>query len=84
MNPLNWYYKANSKQCGPVGRDEIIRLLATGELTADSTAWTKGMENWQPIWKISDFAAAALAGPDRPRPRCVTVLGIVTNQSIIY
>ena len=77
MNEQNWFYIKNEQQCGPVSRDEIIRLLAQGELTQDTSVWAEGTENWQPISQTPDFAALRPAGLPVQRPTSVTVLGIL-------
>ena len=77
MDEHNWFYRKNEQQFGPVSRDEILRLLAQHELTADSYVWAEGMGNWQHIESIADLAAFIPAGQNKSRPRSVTVLGIL-------
>ncbi|MEN8126333.1 MAG: GYF domain-containing protein [Planctomycetota bacterium] len=77
MDPQNWYYRLNEQQIGPVDQDEIIRLLIQQILTIDSYAWTEGMENWQQIGHLPQFAAFTSFGKAQQRPTSVTVLGIL-------
>ena len=41
-----WYYAANRQKMGPVAREELHRLAASGELTATDLVWTEGMPEW--------------------------------------
>lgn len=77
MEQQNWFYLLNNQQVGPVSRDEITRLIAEQILTPDSYVWAEGMEDWQLIGQIPEFAAIIPAGYKPPRPQSVTVLGIL-------
>ena len=73
MDQQYWYYRLNEQQVGPVKKDDIHALLIQQILTADSYVWAEGMENWQPIGQIPDFATWTAGQPPK-RPTSVTVL----------
>lgn len=79
MESQNWFYQQNNQQFGPVGRDQIAHLLSQGLLTPFSYVWTEGMDQWQPVGQLPEFAAVAAVAAGEPsppqRPTAVTVLG---------
>jgi len=77
MNQQKWFYRLSDQQVGPVASDQIIHLITQRILTAESYVWAEGMENWQPIGHVPEFAPLIAAGQPRPRPQSVTVLGIL-------
>lgn len=56
----NWYYSNDGQQRGPVSRQQIGEMLASGTLEPGSLVWTEGMTEWQ--------AASAVPGlvPAKP------------------
>ncbi|MFO7974245.1 MAG: GYF domain-containing protein [Candidatus Hydrogenedentota bacterium] len=42
----NWYYVIGEDQHGPVGEEDIQRMIASGELQADDLVWQTGMADW--------------------------------------
>lgn len=50
-----WFYSENGKQLGPVDQDNLIELIQSGKLTAETFIWTDGMPEWGSISK-SPFA----------------------------
>lgn len=42
-----WYYSEDGQQRGPVGREQIGEMLASGKLDAGSLVWTESMPEWQ-------------------------------------
>lgn len=53
-----WYYRRGEKTLGPVSRDELLRLVAVGQLAKDAPVIGDGMRDWVAIGAI-----------DKPRPR---------------
>lgn len=43
-----WYYMDGDKKCGPVDADQLISLLASGQLAPDTKVWTKRLGQWSP------------------------------------
>ncbi len=43
---LNWYYLVDEEQHGPVGEEDIQRMIASGELRPDDLLWQAGMSDW--------------------------------------
>ncbi len=44
---MEWYYVKDGEQQGPVSREELDRLVASGEIPGDTLVWHEGMENWE-------------------------------------
>ena len=42
----NWYYLVDEEQHGPVGEEDIQRMMASGELRPDDLLWQAGMSDW--------------------------------------
>ena len=55
-----WYYALNGQPQGPVGADELERLVNAGTLTPYSLVWREGMANWLP------YRQAVQGAPDAP------------------
>lgn len=41
-----WYYAINKQPTGPVSPDDIKRLVAQGELNANTPVWKEGLQKW--------------------------------------
>ena len=41
-----WHYAVGSERKGPVPRTTIAKLLASGEISAETYVWQPGMDNW--------------------------------------
>lgn len=63
---MNWYYAKDGRRQGPVELLEFERLVATGEVRADTLVWREGMVNWQRY----DQARAAPLVSAAPGDRC--------------
>jgi hypothetical protein len=62
MVEAKWFYtRAGQQQEGPVSAESIRQMLLTGYVQAYDTAWCDGMESWQPLHAIADFAEMAYA-----------------------
>lgn len=70
----NWFYAEGRERKGPVARDEVVALLVSGRLGADSLVWTDGMADWEPArnhFKIAADMPGDGSGPpafDAPAP----------------
>jgi len=48
----NWYYLIGDDQHGPVGEEDIQRMLASGELRPADMLWQAGMPDWLEVSKV--------------------------------
>lgn len=53
-----WYYARDGQQLGPVSREELQRLIATGRAHSAEYVWTDGMADWQPANRVPGLVAA--------------------------
>ena len=63
-----WYFAEGEQRQGPVSEPELLEMIQTGKLSADSLVWQQGMENWQPVREIPAFQAV-LPTPLRALPK---------------
>lgn len=47
-----YYVMVRENRLGPFDHQQLVRLLTSGQITADTLVWTEGMEQWQPIRQI--------------------------------
>jgi hypothetical protein len=47
-----WYYAKNGEQKGPVDKDELQRLIASGAVKTNDYVWTEGMAEWQTAGRV--------------------------------
>lgn len=57
MSEQTWYYVRGAQRFGPVSKEEITRLLVSGELTLDDLVWSEGMKNWAPAREVPELRA---------------------------
>ncbi|MBN2182990.1 MAG: DUF4339 domain-containing protein [Sedimentisphaerales bacterium] len=66
-----WYYFTNDQQFGPVGEEEIIRLIQNGTIGSDTYLWTEGFNDWMPADQtkfsneLANAPATAMVYPSR-------------------
>lgn len=53
-----WYYAKDGQQCGPLPREELQRMLATGRVHASDYVWTDGMPDWQAAGEVPGLLVA--------------------------
>jgi uncharacterized membrane protein YhaH (DUF805 family) len=63
-----YYLDGSRNQQGPVGPDEIARLIRGGTIRRDTMVWSGGMPEWSPAGQVSDFASLFGQGAPPPRP----------------
>src|SRR5687767_5729546 len=56
---MEWYYAENNEQRGPVGEAEFNALVRSGRITATTSVWRNGWENWRPLGEAGVQAARA-------------------------
>lgn len=59
----DWYYTQGGQQKGPVTREAIGQLAATGQLRPEDLVWTQGMAAWQPAGQIAGLFPGIAAIP---------------------
>lgn len=47
-----YYVMVRENRLGPFDHQQLVRLLTSGQVTADTLVWTEGMEQWQPIRQV--------------------------------
>ena len=63
-----WHYAVGSERKGPVPRTTIAKLLASGEISAETYVWQPGMDNWVHLADAPPLKAlvAGLEGDGNP------------------
>lgn len=59
----NWYYVKGREKQGPVSREEIEGLIATGAIGEDTLLYTSGMSGWKPMRELRMFNRTQTASP---------------------
>lgn len=62
----DWYYGQGGQQKGPVSREALGQLAASGQLGPRDLVWTAGMPAWQPAGSVPGLIAAGAAPPPIP------------------
>lgn len=68
---MSIHVSRNGAQYGPYELQDVNRMLASGELLAQDSAWQEGMAAWAPLHTLPGVQApapAAVAAPQRPGP----------------
>ncbi len=71
LGKKHWFVAIKRKRVGPLTAQDVREKLASGEATARSYAWRRGMKSWQRITNISEFSEI-VAGSDRAGPSSST------------
>lgn len=58
-----WHYVCQEEQRGPVGEEELRRMIESGTLPADTRVWSEGMADWHPASALPQFSASPYAAP---------------------
>ncbi len=78
---MQWYYSKSGAQLGPIGQDELIAKIASGEIQQSDMVWREGMSDWMPVSKVAELAQAA--GQLRTTQPSVPVGGDVMNSPYV-
>jgi hypothetical protein len=62
-----WYYADANERRGPVSKQRLVELLATGRLAASELVWMQGMPQWAPAQSVAELATAK---PEDSRKWC--------------
>lgn len=58
-----WFYNNGGVQAGPISKEEILSLLETRKIGADTLVWTEGMADWKRASDLSEFQPSPYAPP---------------------
>jgi uncharacterized membrane protein YhaH (DUF805 family) len=68
-----WHYADGDKAVGPVGLDELRRVLATHPRARDLLVWHSGLQNWRPAGEMPELAPYLAAPPPTLGPGPSTI-----------
>lgn len=84
---MNYYLYLNGEQAGPYTEEEIIQMVASGQVSATDFAWREGMEQWLPIEAVMTLTPQVAMAPapqdDVPLPpnsAAPTTAGFVSRK----
>lgn len=64
-----WYIGINGQQQGPLGTQQVIDMIRTGQITQTAYVYGQSLPQWTPIATVPTFAPAfATAAPPPPPP----------------
>lgn len=66
MSENTWYVAVRGQQQGPLGVDEIVSKIRSGEVGRDAHVFQTGMDGWVPVAGRPEFADALAAAPPPP------------------
>lgn len=68
MADVQWFYAQGGQQAGPVPLEQLLQMVASGQLSPADLVWREGMVNWQPLGSLPEFGAppAPPASPAAP------------------
>lgn len=52
LAPARWYRLDGGDQVGPVGLEEMRRLVLRGDVAPDTFVWSDGMNDWLPARRV--------------------------------
>ena len=53
---VEWYIKDGGRELGVFSYNEVIQMILKQDLSAESTAWSGGMNKWRPLGEIPAFS----------------------------
>ena len=53
---MKWYYETGGEQQGPVDTEQLLAMLADGDLDPDNKVWHKGMDAWTPASEVDELS----------------------------
>jgi uncharacterized RDD family membrane protein YckC len=55
---VQWYYVSQGQRVGPVGEEELRRVVAAGQLYGTDLVWREGMAQWVPVAQVAELVPA--------------------------
>ena len=85
---MNWYYEKAGQRQGPVPESELDRLIASGEINANTLVWSEGMANWTPLGQARPSSSGPTVAPGEVAPegfiRCTATGRYFPPSEIVY
>jgi hypothetical protein len=66
-----WYYARDGSQVGPVGIDELRRLVSAGQIHEETLVWTAGMTAWTPVREVPGLVDVRIASANHAATRAL-------------
>ncbi len=63
-----WHVATNGQTTGPFSRATMGQMIASGQLTRDSTVWTAGQDGWKKAGDVTALATLFTVAPPPPPP----------------
>jgi hypothetical protein len=63
-----WYVYLNESNYGPVSDPEVIGLIQSGRISADTYLWQKGFSDWKPAKEIDTWKSFLTSAPVAAKP----------------
>ena len=63
-----WHLARNGQTMGPFSRADLGKMVATGEMTRDTFAWTQGQDGWKKAEDLAELAQLFTVMPPPPPP----------------
>jgi hypothetical protein len=60
---MNYYLYFNGEQAGPYAEEDVVLMVASGQVSATDLAWREGMEEWLPIEVVMTLTPQAPVAP---------------------
>jgi hypothetical protein len=76
----NWFYAQGSERVGPVTGQQLMTLIASGQVAQTDLVWHEGMPQWQPAGQVPELAGG-FAGSRAAPPAAVPVRPAVIGYS---
>lgn len=51
-----WHYAVNDQSFGPVSKGTLLKLIGAGKVSKSDMIWKSGMDDWQPVSAVPEFA----------------------------
>ncbi|MGL4090699.1 RDD family protein [Agrobacterium cavarae] len=61
-----WYYNVGQEREGPVSKEQVRALIASGKIVRDAYVWREGMADWEIVGTHPEFADAFVTPPPVP------------------
>ncbi|MBV7394896.1 SPFH domain-containing protein [Mameliella sediminis] len=63
-----WHLAKNGQTSGPFSKADLGKMVATGELTRETHAWTQGQDGWKRAGEVPELAQLFTVMPPPPPP----------------
>ncbi|MBA3463435.1 MAG: TIGR00266 family protein [Deltaproteobacteria bacterium] len=79
-DPSVWYIGINGQQQGPLGTQQVIEMIRTGQLNQTAYVYGQSQPQWTPIAQVVAFAPMFNAQPPPPPPPPAGPAPVVADQ----